>query len=253
MLHNPLKERLAQGRPILGVMATLPSIPSVQVLSRVGFDYVKLDLEHSPIDRPLLHGMIAATTGTGTTPIVRIPHCAAWLVTPVLDSGALGITFPLVRNRAEAELAARATKYGPEGDRSWGPFYAAHRWNISMGDYVEQANPALYTEVLIEHVDAIRNLEEILSVPGIDSAFIAPGDLAVSMGFKSDKEHPKVREAIAYAERTIRGSKVHLGGLATDGERARGMLDRGYRVLTLGFDFLHLQQSCTALLNEVKA
>src|SRR5512140_354728 len=110
-LINPLKAKLKAGKPIFGIMVTQPSVGLVQLLARSGFDYVKIDLEHSPIDMTSLHCMIAATAGTSCTPVVRVPQNLPWVVKQVLDLGAMGICFPLIHNKEEALTASQATHY----------------------------------------------------------------------------------------------------------------------------------------------
>lgn len=252
-LANPLLEKLRADEPVFGLMATIPSVPLAQILARAGFDFLVIDMEHSPIDIQAAQAMITATAGTRATPIVRVPWNLPWMVKHALDVGALGVTFPLVRTREEGERAARAMRYAPEGDRAWGPFHTHVRWGVSMRDYVAQANQAVFTEFLIEHVDAVRNLEEILETPGLDVAFLAPGDLSASLGVPGQLDHPRVRDCIAHAENVIRRSKVKMGGVTLDPAEANRMVDRGYRVVTLGFDFVLLERACAGLLQGVSA
>jgi 4-hydroxy-2-oxoheptanedioate aldolase len=249
---NPLKAKIRAKQPVFGAMATMPSPAIAQIFARSGFDFVVIDMEHSPIDIASAQAMIAATSGSDIVPLVRVPWNLHWLVKPALDCGALGVVFPLVRNREEAETAVRSTRYAPEGDRGWGPFHAQFRWDLEIADYVRMANEQIYTELLIEHVDAILNLDKILETPGIDCAFIAPGDLAVSLGVGGDLHHPKVAQAIETAEAIILESGVCLGGVACNDEHARRLLDRGYGVVTLGFDWMILKSACSNMLSSAR-
>lgn len=249
---NPLKGRLKAGKPILGVLITMPSVQTTQILAHQGFDWLLIDMEHGPIDLASAHAMITATAGTPTVPLVRIPWTLAWLAKPVLDAGALGIVFPLIRTRDEAEVAVRAVRYPPAGDRGWGPFYAPLRWEIPAPDYVRTANEEILTVILIEHVDAVRRVDEILRVPGIDVAVVAPFDLATSLGRHGQADHPDVQAAIAEAEAGILRSRAALGGLALSAEQANRMIERGYRFLALGYDALLLQRAATGVLQGIK-
>jgi 4-hydroxy-2-oxoheptanedioate aldolase len=210
-------------------------------------------MEHGPIDLAAAHGMIVATAGTPTVPFVRIAWSHHWLAKPAMDLGALGIAFPMIRTRAEADAAVRSVRYPPEGDRLWGPFYAPIRWDTSMSEYMAAANTDVMAIVTIEHPDAVRNIDEIMSVPGVDLAFIGPGDLATALEVPGQFDHPGVKAAIAEAEAGILRSKVPLGGVARTPDQAKRMLDRGYRALVLGFDWLLLQRAVAGFVDDVRS
>ena len=209
-------------------------------------------MEHGPIDLPAAHGMIVATAGTPSVPFVRIAWSQHWLAKPVMDLGALGIAFPMIRTRAEAEAAVRSLRYPPAGDRLWGPFYAPIRWNTSMPEYMAAANGEVMAIVTIEHPDAVRNIDAIMSAPGLDLAFIGPGDLATALEIPGQFEHADFKAAVAEAEAGILRSKVPLGGVARTPDEAKQMLDRGYRALVLGFDWMLLQRAALRFLEDVR-
>ena len=250
---NPLKMRLEAGRAGAGMLITMPSVNLAQVLAGAGFDWLFIDLEHGPIDIASVHNLIAATAGTGCAPLVRIPAPDPNLCKPALDAGAMGLIFPMICTRAQAEATVRCVNYPPEGVRGWGPFYAPTRWGLKGPmEYFEAANRELLNVVLIEHIDAIANVEEIVAVPGIDVAIIAPMDLAMSMGRPGDRDHPEVLEAIARAEAAILASPVTLGGMSLSAAEANAKIARGYRVLLMGYDVLLIQQGAAQLLDGMQ-
>src|SRR3546814_67660 len=179
---NPLKERLRAGKPVVGCLITMPSVNMTQLLATSGLDFLFIDMEHAPIGIETVHAMVTATGGTGCTPLVRVPMDATWLAKPVMDAGAYGIILPMVCSKADAELSVKITRYPPEGKRGWGPFYAPYRWDMTVPSYLEAANREMLNVVLIEDIRAVDNIDEILSVPGIDVASIAPFDLSISVG-----------------------------------------------------------------------
>jgi 4-hydroxy-2-oxoheptanedioate aldolase len=193
--------------------------------------------------------MIVAPAGTPAVPFVRVSWTLPWLAKAVLDLGALGICYPMIRSRAEAEVAARSVRYPPDGDRLWGPFYAPLRWNLPMVDYMRAANTDVLAIVTIEHPEAVRSIDEIVSTPGIDLAFIGPGDLATSLGYYGEPDHPEVQAAMTATEAGILRSNVLLGGVARSVDQANRMVDRGYRALVLGFDWSLLQRGAAAALD----
>ena len=233
---------LAENRTVLGVIVTIPSVQVVQALAQTPLDFIIIDMEHGPIDFAAAHAMIAATSGTRLTPFVRITHNTVQHAKLPLDLGAMGICFPMISTREDAEAAARAVRYPPAGERYWGPFYASMRYGQSIPAYLESANREIMTMGTIEHIDAVSNLPEIVSTPGVDSLAIGPGDLATSMGLGGQINHPDVQAAIASIEKIVLPSKVPLGGVAHTAEQLRAMTQRGYKIIVVGFDWSILQR-----------
>lgn len=249
---NRLKECWARGAPTYGAIVTMPSMQVVQVLADAGLDWLIIDMEHGPIDLAAAHAMIVATAGTPTIPLVRISWVVPWLAKPVLDLGALGIVFPMILNASDAQTAARSVRYPPAGERLWGPFYAPLRWRQSMEDYVAGANREILSVITIEHPDAVDRVDEICATPGVDLAFIGPGDLAMSLGHPGEIEHPDVAAATAKAEAGILRSPVAAGGVARSVAEAKSMVDRGYRALVLGFDWSLLRRGVLSFLDALR-
>jgi 4-hydroxy-2-oxoheptanedioate aldolase len=232
-----LRRALAAGRPTLGYLVTMPSVPLVQALARTGIDWLMLDMEHAAVGLESVAAMIAATAGTPVTPLVRVPGTRPELVKPVLDGGALGVVFPQIATREEALATVQAVRYAPAGRRGYGPTYAALRWGLSNLDYLKAANDAVVNVVLIESLAGVDALDEILSVPGLDVVAIARGDLSENLGVAGQPEHPRLREVVARAETSILAAAgIALGGIAYSPEDARAMITRGYRFIVLGSD-----------------
>ena len=249
---NPIKDMLRDGTPSFGIFATIPGVQVVQILGSAGFDWVLIDQEHAPNDMASVHAMIVATAGTRMVPFVRIPWTHPWQAKTVMDLGALGVCFPMTCTGEQALHAVRCVRYPPQGDRFWGPFYAPMRWGRSMSDYIDQAGDVLCIGT-IEHPAAVDNIDEIAATPGLDIAFIGPGDLAMYLGVPGQYVHPKFTDAVARAEAGLLRSKVALGGVARTADQAKQMLDRGYRALILGgFDWMLLQHAGRQLLDEVR-
>ena len=125
-----LPQRLARGQATLGYLLTTPSVQIVQALARTGVDWLMIDTEHAPVGIESVAAMIAATGGSSAAPIVRVPGARPELVKPVLDCGALGVVFPQIATRQEAEATVKAVRYAPKGERGYGPTYAAFRWGL---------------------------------------------------------------------------------------------------------------------------
>ena len=250
-LVNPLRRKLAEGRPVYGTLATMPSPQLAQLLAGCGFDWLMIDMEHGAIGIESAQAMIAATAVSDCVPLVRVAWNVDWLVKPALDAGALGIVFPMIRSAREAEAAVAACRYPPRGERGWGPFYAPSRWGVDAFAYTRDADTAVMRIALIEHVDAVADIEAIVATEGLDVALIAPFDLSVSLGIPGRFEDPAFLEAVAAAERVIADSPVVLGGLARDAEGARALRNRGYRFLLLGYDVMIIERAARAMLDPL--
>ena len=249
---NRLRKLWQERRPTFGAIATIPSIQTVQIMARSGLDWIVVDLEHGPIDLGSAHAMITATAGTSCVPLARIAANEPWLAKAPMDIGALGINFPMICSRADAEKAVRSVRYPPRGDRLWGPFHAPFRWGVSMPDYMATADDDMICMITIEHVDAVERIDEIMATPGIDIAVIGPGDLATSINKRGRIDDPDVQALMARAEAGILRSGVPIGGVARTAEQANAMIERGYLALALGFDWSLFQRGIAASFEGIK-
>lgn len=249
---NRLRDLWGSGGVALGAIVTSPSITIVQAMARSGLDWIIIDLEHGAIDLKDAHAMIAATAGTPLVPLVRVASRDAWQAKAPLDFGALGVCFPMTTRQTDAEAAARAVRYPPRGDRMWGPFYAPLRWDTSMRDYMQRADDEVLAIGTIEHIDALDQIDELVATPGLDVAFIGPGDLATSMGLKGERDHPRVQEAIRSLEAAMLKGPAVLGGAAFTPEQANDMIRRGYRALVVGFDWSLMQRGIDAVVGGIE-
>jgi len=248
---NRLRQAFRDKRPTFGAIATIPSGQTVRIMAQ-SLDWIIVDLEHGPIDLTAAQAMIVATAGTPCVPMVRIAANEPHLAKAPMDLGALGINFPMISSRAEAEKAVRSVRYPPRGDRLWGPFHAPFRWNVSMADYMATADDDMICMVTIEHVEAVERIDEIMATPGIDVAVIGPGDLATSINKRGLIDDGEVQSLIARAEAGILQSGVPIGGVARTAEQANAMIARGYLLLALGFDWSLFQRGIAASLEGIR-
>jgi 4-hydroxy-2-oxoheptanedioate aldolase len=249
---NRLRRQWRERRPTFGAIATIPSIQTVQIMARSGLDWIIIDLEHGPIDLGSAHAMITATAGTPCVPLARIAANEPWLAKAPMDIGALGLNFPMICTRADAEKAVRSVRYPPRGERLWGPFHAPFRWGVSMPEYMASADDNMICMVTIEHVEAVNRIDEIMAVPGIDVAVIGPGDLATSINKHGRVDDPEVVALMERAEAGILKSGVPIGGVARTPDQANRMIDRGYLALALGFDWSLFQRGIAASFEGIK-
>ncbi len=213
MRTNTLKQKLRDGKPGFGVMITFPSPPVIEMLGYMGFDWVLIDNEHGSVTVDTAEDTIRAAELTGIAPIVRPVANRPEIIAPFLDRGAWGVQVPHVNTRAEAEAAVAACKYFPEGTR--GSFSRGRPAEYGMGgttaEYMAKANANTLVCLMLEEAEAIRNIDEIVTVKGVDVLFIGSGDLSQSMGYPGQQTHPEVQALMEDGVKRIRKAGVVAG------------------------------------------
>jgi len=232
-LKNPLKEKLMRGEAVTGTFVMIGHPDVAEWLSRVGFDWLLLDTEHTPIGYETLQRMMQAMNGSNCVPIVRPQWNDLVVIKRVLDIGAYGVMVPWVSSKEEAENAVRYCKYPPEGIRGWGP----RRAGMFDPDYFKTANDEVIVTVQIETKKALDNLDEILSVPGIDACYIGPWDLSISLGFGVPPpwDNPRYQEAY---DKVLEVARKHgkPAGMFCTPENIEWALKKGFLYNTVGID-----------------
>jgi 4-hydroxy-2-oxoheptanedioate aldolase len=249
-MQNHAKTQLKDGRTIVAFGLTSGAVGVAQVLARSGADLLIVDMEHSCIDLASVQAVLGLDLGPACTCIVRLPYQMPSLIKPVLDAGAMGLTFPMINSATELESCIALSKYYPEGRRAVGPHTAPARWGVSTAEYLLEANDSLLFNTLIETEEAVNDIESIVKVDGIDIITIGVGDLAASLGHPGDVKHQRVRDAVQHVEEKVRESGVALGGLAGSHEEIADKVARGYQVIVLGFDVSILARAATDLARE---
>jgi 2-keto-3-deoxy-L-rhamnonate aldolase RhmA len=246
-MRNELKRRLERNEQVYGCWVTIESPMVAEMLSTMGFDYFVFDTEHSPLDILKSQTLMQAMRGQETTPIVRVWWNDIVAIKRALDIGAYGVVVPWVNSKEEAELAVKATRYAPWGLRGCGPRRAA----MFDPDYLKTADEEILVICQIETRKAVENIEEIVSVEGVDVTYIGPADLSASHGHLGDMPHPEVQEAI---DRVFEATKavgkaagIHLGSGKTIEER----IEKGYNLITIGNDLIYLRTAVAGQMKEL--
>ena len=199
-MQNPFKALLARkdfpGGYAVGswIMSASPVV--AEAMGCAGFDWGVVDMEHTPLDQMDLIHMLQAIAGTSMLPITRVPWNDAVMVKRVLDAGAQTLMFPYIQSAEEARRAVAATKYAPQGVRGMAGMSRGSRFG-TVKDYFKVANDAVSVLLQIETPEAMANIEEIASVPGVDSLFFGPGDLSGAMGHTGNLMHEDVVKLMA--------------------------------------------------------
>ena len=240
MRANRVKEIWAKGETVFNGWLAIPSSISAEMMAHQNFDSICVDLQHGAIDYQAALPMLQAISTTDRVPLARIPWNDPAIIGKMLDAGAYGLICPMVNSREECERFVGACRYAPQGYRSVGPLRASL---CAGADYWKHANTTVLTFAMIETKQAVANLDDILSTPGLDAIYVGPSDLSVSMGESAgfDPRFPEVLKAIEKiakaAEKHGVVPGIHTGSVAY----AHQMIGFGYRFVTYLSDFRLLQ------------
>jgi 2-keto-3-deoxy-L-rhamnonate aldolase RhmA len=248
--ENPVRKQLQEGKPVIGATITVNSVDVAAQLANEGFDFLWIEMEHSPITLETLRNMVLATRGLKALPFARVPVNETWAAKRVLDAGALGVMFPFTNNRELAEQAAAACKYPPEGTRGAGAGLASLRWPAPEG-YYAFANENVLVVTVVETVEGVENIDAIAATPGVDVIFIGPNDLSFSLGVGGQWDHPKVREAIGKIVAAAKRHNKYLGRPAGSAEQVEEYMKQGFLYFQATSDLGLLRRGARQLLEPL--
>jgi 2-keto-3-deoxy-L-rhamnonate aldolase RhmA len=226
-LENPLKKMFAEGKHVIGATITVASVETAAQVATLGYDFLWIEMEHSPITLETLRNIILATRGLKAVPIVRVPVNELWTAKRVLDAGALGVIFPFCSTPELARQAVAACKYPPHGRRGSGPGLAAFRWPAPEGYHTFADNNVLVV-IIIEEERAVENIGEIAATPGVDVIFIGTSDLSFSMGYRGQSDHPRVQNAVQKVLAAGKANNKVVGLPVKDSDQIKKSVDQGF-------------------------
>ena len=234
MRENTVKHAWREGKVTYGCWLSIPSSFSAEVMAHQGYDYVCIDMQHGVIDYQTAVTMLQAISTTPAMPFVRVPWNEPGIIGKMLDAGAYGVVIPMVNSRAEAEAAVGACRYAPQGYRSFGPIRAAY---YGGSDYATQANDEIACIPMIETVRAISQIDEILSVPGIDAVYVGPADLSLTLGLppRMDNTDASFEEARMTIVNACKKHNV-IAGIHANAQIASRHAEAGYQMITISSD-----------------
>jgi 2-keto-3-deoxy-L-rhamnonate aldolase RhmA len=193
---SPVKQKFREGRPVVGVTVMVPSVEVAARLASTGFDFLWVEMEHSPITLETLRNIVLATRGENTQIFARVPVNELWTAKRVLDQGVSGVIFPFTSTPDLAAQAAAACHYPPHGRRGSGATFAEFCWPCQTG-YHDSADDCVTVIAIIEEAAAVDRIEEIAATPGIDALFIGTSDLSFSLGLRGEQSDPRLHDAVA--------------------------------------------------------
>jgi 2-keto-3-deoxy-L-rhamnonate aldolase RhmA len=250
--ENPVKKALKDGKVVIGATVTAANPDVAATLAGAGFDFLWIEMEHSPLTLETARSMILATRGLKAMPFIRVPVNEPWMAKRALDIGGLGVIFPFTSTRELAEQAVKSCKYPPQGIRGFGAAMAASRWGMSGSDYAKFANENVLVVVIIEQKQAVDNIEEIASVPGVDVLFIGVNDLSFSLGVGGKITDPIVEEAVNKVLAAGKKRNIPVGYPAGNPLEINKRIAQGFRFFQASSDLGLMGAAARDLLSKIE-
>jgi 4-hydroxy-2-oxoheptanedioate aldolase len=251
MKENALKKILSEGKIALNGWLHIPSTWSAELLANQDFDSLTVDLQHGLIDYQMAFNMIQVINTTETVPLARVAWNEPAIIMKLLDAGALGIICPMINSRQECEEFIGACRYHPQGYRSLGPTRARFAYGV---DYADHANEQVLAIAMVETGEALDNLDEIVSTPGLDAVYIGPGDLGLSLGMKErvDNRTPEFLKIMDDVVEVCRKHDVIASIYTSDTNYAREIISHGFQLITVMGDTYMLAKMASQTIAEVR-
>jgi 2-dehydro-3-deoxyglucarate aldolase len=250
-MKTGFRDRLHGGEILIGTMVTLPSPSVAEVLVGAGFDWLFIDGEHGPIGVRDLESILQAV-GDRAACIVRVPAGEETPIKQALDLGADGIIVPQVNTASHAAEVVKYSRYAPLGARGIG-LARAHGYGRTFSEYLATANDNVTVVVQAEHIEAVRNIEEIVAVPGIDAVLIGPYDLSASLGKPGKLDDPDVVSAIDRVTQACQRVGMPLGYFGVSAEAVKPFAEKGYTLLVAGVDTVLLGRAAAGVRQALRA
>jgi len=237
----------------IGSWITIPHPSIAEIMAKSGFDWLVIDMEHSPIGISEAEELIRVIHLCGLPVLVRVGENNSNLIKRVMDSGASGTIVPMVNTKEQATQAVEAVKYPPAGKRGVG-LARAQGYGILFEEYHGWVAKESTVIVQIEHIQAVKNIDAILSVDGVDGFIVGPYDLSASLGIPGQFDHPAMLEALETIKNVVNKGTKHSGFhvVSPDVDAALAKLQEGYSFLAFGVDFLFIGEMCREKLKSLR-
>jgi 2-keto-3-deoxy-L-rhamnonate aldolase RhmA len=247
---NPVKELLKKGQTAVGAVISVNSVEVAAQVAALGFDFLWLEMEHSPLTLETVRNIVLATRGLPAVPIARPPVNELWMAKRVLDAGVLGVIFPFTSTPALARQAAAACRYPPAGLRGSGADLAQFRWP-APGGYYDFADENVLVVAVVENATGLLHIEDIAATPGIDVLFIGTSDLSFSLGLRGRQDHPRLEAAIARIVAAGKRNGKILGRPGLTVEQIKRFRRQGFQFFMAGTETEFMASGAAQLLKPL--
>ena len=251
MFKNKILEKIKSNQPVINGWLSIPNSFTAEAMSKMGWDSLTIDMQHGQNDYSATLSMLQAISTTDTTPLARVPWNEPGIIMKMLDLGVLGIIAPMINSKKECENFVSYCSYPPKGQRSFGPMRAQL---IYGSDYFENANSNIISLAMIETKEAVDNIDEILSVPGLTGVYIGPADMSSAYGLKpqfdvkSDPVFSNIKMIVNKAKKYGKVAGIHNGSTSY----AKEMIGLGYQFVTISSDFRSMSAQAQSIIDDMK-
>lgn len=248
-----LKQKLKNNELTIGSWIMMGNSISVEVMAIADFEWLVIDIEHTSIDLETVQMLVTAIQAKGIKALVRISKNEEVVIKRVLDIGADGIIVPMVCSKEDAIQAVNYAKYPPFGKRGVG-LYRAQKYGTTFEEYKKWVNEELVIIAQIEHIDAVNNIDDILTVEGIDGTIIGPYDLSGSMGYPGEFERDDVKEAVQIVLDKCKKNNIPSGFhvVDTNPKTLKSKIEQGCTFLAYGIDYFFLRDAAISGMKNIK-
>lgn len=250
-MSKTFRQRLRAGERLTGTLVSLPSAEVAEILVAGGYDWLFINTEHGAFDPGQAQALLQAA-GNRCPCLIRVPAGHEVWIKKALDVGAAGVIVPQVNTAEQAARVLAWSKYPPAGTRGVG-IARAHGYGYGFADYIARANEEVAVVLQIEHIDGVRNIRDIVCLPGIDALFIGPYDLSASMNKTGQVADPEVQKAIAMVRDTALTAGLPLGVFGVSAEAVKPYVTQGFTLLTAGCDTIFLNNAARQTLVSLRA
>lgn len=247
---NPVKEQLKKGQTVVGIVISTNSVEVATQAAALGFDFLWLEMEHTPVSLETVRNVVLATRSLPAVPIARPPVNELWMAKRLLDCGVLGIIFPFTSTPELARQAAAACRYPPHGLRGSGADLARFRWPAPES-YYDFADQNVLVVAVIENTEGLSHIDEIAAVPGIDVLFIGTSDLSFSLGLRGRQDHPRLEKAIAKIVAAGKRNGKFLGRPGLRPEAIKRFQKQGFQFFMAGTETEFMAAGAAQLLKPL--
>lgn len=250
---NTFRKRLLSGELLVGSWIQTGSPAAAEILAESGFDWIAADMEHSSIAIDEFTAIARGIYGRGVITAARVRENDTLAIRQVLDMGAECVIIPMVNNAEEAERAVRSAKYPPAGVRGFG-YARMNNWGRDFAEYAANANEDIAVIVMIESKEAVDNIEEIVSVEGVDGVFIGPYDMSGSYGIPGQTSDPIITEACSRVAKACKrhGKAAGQHIVLPTSENVSRALSEGYSFIALGGDIIFVRRAAEEAMELLK-
>lgn len=232
-----MQKKLKENKHVVGPFIKIASPEIVEIMGNAGFDYVIIDCEHGPLNVLQAQDMVRAAEAVGISAVIRIPDNDPVMISRALDIGADAVQIPQISTKEDALAASGAAKFAPLGERGVCPSVRASKYtHIPKDEYFKKANEETMVIIHIEGAEGVKNIDEILTVDGIDVIFLGPYDLSQSLGLSGQVNHPKVVETMEDVVKKAKAQGKIVGVYVDDVETGRKWIDLGVQYISYRVD-----------------